>query len=70
MKTDFQPSDFHSATWGRIAKHANERLAEVRAKLELGTQNDDKLRGRILELKELLGLAEPEPNVESTPPGL
>ncbi len=55
--------DHTSPTWQAIHKHAQAQLTKHRAELEkpgLEERKADEIRGRIAELKELLGLINPE----------
>jgi hypothetical protein len=54
----------HSALWVKLTAHYTARLALLRAKNDGNLTPDEtsKLRGRILECKVLLGLADASPN--------
>lgn len=53
--------DRYSDTWSTIAQHAEDRLQKLRDRLEapgLDQPTTEGLRGRIMELRDLLDLAE------------
>lgn len=58
-----------SSIWVKLRDRLEDRLGEARAKLEAPGVNTDQgniLRGRILELKELMALGHDDPTIESS----
>lgn len=57
-------AEIYSATWTRLREHLEERLAGYRIKNDsnLTPEETIKLRGRIAEIKYLLGIADPTTN--------
>jgi hypothetical protein len=60
-KPTLQHDEVQSAAWQKIQAYCEERLASCRKQLEgdLAHDQSTKLRGRILELKGILALANP-----------
>lgn len=61
----FEPGDFNSGLWVRLRKHYEERLGELRAKNDapLSAEETAAIRGRIAEIKRLLDLDAPPPEI-------
>ena len=61
----FTEADLQSATWRKLKKHFEERLADYRVANDntLSDLETVKLRGRIAELKYMLDLAKPDPEI-------
>lgn len=66
---DFTASDKQSATWRKIQIHLEDLLKSRRGELELNKSTDEteRLRGRIAELKGLLKI-DVEQIIEDSPP--
>jgi hypothetical protein len=65
------PVHFQSDAWKAVEKHLGERLVELRQKNDSNLAPDEtaRIRGRIAEIKELLGLATAKPTPEMGAPG-
>jgi hypothetical protein len=62
--------DFNGATWARLETHLRARIADLRQQNDRPQnteQQTDTLRGRILELKELLALPQAAPVEDASP---
>lgn len=62
--------DFNGATWARLETHVRARIAKLREdndRPQNSEQQTATLRGRILELKELLALPMAAPAEEASP---
>ncbi len=60
-------SDRQSATWRKLKKHFETRLAEMRARNDndLDVLTTAKLRGSVAVIKELLALGDQDPTMEA-----
>lgn len=66
-----EPHEYTSAVWLKIKEYLEERLEMLRRKNDnsMTDVETEKLRGRIQEVKNLLGQEDPGPEIESDDPG-
>lgn len=65
MAEELKPEDFRTAVWKKIENKLNERLDAHRRKNDgnLSAEETNRVRGRIAEVKAILGLAKEPPAI-------
>lgn len=64
------PIDPHSPTWMAVKEWVEQRMAEHARELRAGGHSDDKHRGAMDELDELMKIAEPQSRPKFSPRAL